>query len=163
TLPGKPLMPHIRHVPWYTPRRREPVLVQSGTPSGAFEPSRASSQPPSGEPTNIPLVNRKPKPKMSHPVIIEADSYAAEAFAAHGVQQHVSGPIVVGGYGLLYVWCYDQRGPIQRSTSAFNSIQDIPRFLVLLLAMQRFENHHWGLNSVKDPDFGSPDDHRRRR
>ncbi|KAN0079986.1 hypothetical protein V8E55_009552 [Tylopilus felleus] len=32
-------------------------------------------------------------------------------------------------------------------------LQYFPRFLVLLLAMQRFQNHHWGLNPDVDPNF----------
>jgi len=38
--------------------------------------------------------------------------------------------------------------------SALSFIQDLPRFLVLLLAMQRFNNCDWGLNPIVDPDFG---------
>lgn len=53
---------------------------------------------------------------------------------------------------LLYLWRYDRQGAIQ--CSGFNFIQDLPRFLVLLLTMQRFENRHWGLNPHIDPWFG---------
>ena len=38
--------------------------------------------------------------------------------------------------------------------SAFSFIQDLPQFLVLLLAMQQFKNCNWGLNPTVDPDFG---------
>ncbi|KIJ57688.1 hypothetical protein HYDPIDRAFT_120448 [Hydnomerulius pinastri MD-312] len=163
-LSGKPLMPHIRHVPLYTPRCREPVLVQSGTPLGAFEPSRASSQPPSGEPTNTPVVNRKAKPKMGHPVVIEAGSYAAEVFAAHGVQQHVSGLIVVDG--LFYVWRYDQQGP----NSTFR-LQFHPRYPALPSTSSRHATIRESSLRLefrqrarfRDSPTVSPDDHRRRR
>lgn len=53
---------------------------------------------------------------------------------------------------LLYLWRYDRQGTIQ--CSALNFIMDLPRFLVLLLAMQRFQDHHWGLNRNIDPKFG---------
>jgi hypothetical protein len=40
-----------------------------------------------------------------------------------------------------------------RCNPALNFIQELPRFLILLLAMQWFENRHLGLNSHVDPDF----------
>ena len=53
---------------------------------------------------------------------------------------------------VLYFWRYDRQGTIQ--CSGFNFIQDLPRFLVLLLATQRFRERHWGLNPDIDPKFG---------
>ncbi|KAI6042185.1 hypothetical protein EDC04DRAFT_2661120 [Pisolithus marmoratus] len=88
---------------------------------------------------------------MSHPVTVQAGSYVAEMSAAHGGRQHVIGLIIVDD--LLYLWHYDRQGMIQCTT--FNFIQDLPRFLVLLLAMQRFEDHHWGLSPYIDPEFGT--------
>lgn len=53
---------------------------------------------------------------------------------------------------LLRIWRYDRQRAIE--CSALNFIQDLPRFLVLLLTMQRFENRHWGLNEAIDSHFG---------
>lgn len=113
-----------------------------------------------------PLKRQKYEHKMDYPTIVQARCYAAEMFAAHTGCQHVIGLIVIGMYyyfvndiftyaiidDCLYVQWYDQQGTIQ--CSGFNFIQDLPRFLVLLLAMQRFENQHWGLNPTLDPNFG---------
>ncbi|KAG8216345.1 hypothetical protein J3R82DRAFT_6423 [Butyriboletus roseoflavus] len=70
-----------------------------------------------------------------------------------------SHPILVGSIScltrigdLLYLWRYDRQRPIQYS--ALDFIRDLPRFLVLLLTMQRFENRHQGLSRHIDPDFG---------
>ncbi|KAH7891074.1 hypothetical protein F5I97DRAFT_1799223, partial [Phlebopus sp. FC_14] len=52
---------------------------------------------------------------------------------------------------LLYIWRYDRQGAIQ--CSALNLVEDLPRFLVLLFAMQRFQDCHWGLNPNIDPKF----------
>ncbi|KAI6116673.1 hypothetical protein EDD17DRAFT_1510467 [Pisolithus thermaeus] len=71
--------------------------------------------------------------EMDQPLTAQAECYAAEMFAVHRGRQHVIGLIIIG---------------------CFNFIQDLPRFLVLLLAMQRFENCHWGLNPHIDPRFG---------
>ncbi|KAH7881923.1 hypothetical protein F5I97DRAFT_1991515 [Phlebopus sp. FC_14] len=83
-------------------------------------------------------------------VVVQAGGYAAEMFAAHAGRQHVIGLIVIND--LLYVWRYDRQGAIQ--CSAINFMLDLPRFLVLLSAMQRFDNRSWGLNPNIDPEFG---------
>ncbi|KAH7891085.1 hypothetical protein F5I97DRAFT_1923646 [Phlebopus sp. FC_14] len=84
-------------------------------------------------------------------VVVQAGGYAAEMSAAHAGRQHVIGLIVIND--LLYVWRYDRQGAIQ--CSAINFMLDLPRFLVLLSAMQRFDNRSWGLNPKIDPEFGS--------
>ncbi|KAH7891077.1 hypothetical protein F5I97DRAFT_128414 [Phlebopus sp. FC_14] len=92
---------------------------------------------------------QKSESKRRHPVIVQADGYAAEMFAAHTGRQHVLGLVVVGD--LLYIWRYDRQGAIQ--CSAHNFIEDLPRFLVLLFAMQRFQDCHCGLNPSIDSKF----------
>ncbi|KAH7891045.1 hypothetical protein F5I97DRAFT_2071494, partial [Phlebopus sp. FC_14] len=72
-------------------------------------------------------------------VVVQAGGYAAEMSAAHAGRQHVIGLIVIND--LLYVWRYDRQGAIQ--CSAINFMLDLPRFLVLLSAMQRFDNRSW--------------------
>ncbi|KAH0829145.1 hypothetical protein J3R83DRAFT_2639 [Lanmaoa asiatica] len=93
---------------------------------------------------------QKSEPTKSHPAIVQAGYYAAEMFAAYAARQHVVGLVIVGD--VLYVWWYDRQGTIQ--CSGLNFIEDLPRLLVLLLAMQRFEAKHWGLNPHVDPKFG---------
>ena len=94
--------------------------------------------------------------------------YAAEMFASHAGRQHVICLTIIGSRfscptrmkkltrvatgDLLYVWRYNRHRAIQ--CSALNFIKDLPRFLVLLLAMQRFHNRHWGLHPLIDPKFG---------
>lgn len=43
---------------------------------------------------------------------------------------------------MVWVWHYDRQGTIQ--CSGINFIQDLPRFMVLLYAFQRFSLVHWG-------------------
>ncbi|KAH7891032.1 hypothetical protein F5I97DRAFT_122476 [Phlebopus sp. FC_14] len=92
---------------------------------------------------------QKSESKRRHPVIVQAGGYVAEMFAAHTGRQHVLGLVIVGD--VLYIWRYDRQGVIQ--CSALNFIEDLPRFLVLLFAMQRFQDCHWGLNPNIDPKF----------
>lgn len=53
---------------------------------------------------------------------------------------------------VLYFWQYVLEGTIQ--CSGFNFIQDLPHLLVLFLAIQCFQDQHWGLNPNRDPNVG---------
>jgi hypothetical protein len=53
---------------------------------------------------------------------------------------------------MLYLSRYDRQGVIQ--CSGINIIKNLPLFLVLLFAMQRSKDQHWGLNPTVDPNFG---------
>ncbi|KAI6022952.1 hypothetical protein BKA83DRAFT_4271284 [Pisolithus microcarpus] len=90
------------------------------------------------------------RPEVDYLSTTQAGCCAAEMFAAHAGRLHVIGVIIIDD--LLYLWRYDRQGVIQ--CSGFNFIQDLPRFLILLLTMQRFQNCHWGLNPHVDPQFG---------
>ncbi|KAG1748446.1 uncharacterized protein EDB91DRAFT_1047965, partial [Suillus paluster] len=45
----------------------------------------------------------------------------------------------------IYMWYFDRQDAIQ--CAGINFVKDLPRFLVLLLAMQRMSPEHWGLNT----------------
>jgi len=47
---------------------------------------------------------------------------------------------------VVYVWWYDREGAIQ--SHGINFVQDLPYFLVLLLAFQRFTEDDWGIISA---------------
>ncbi|KAG9310654.1 hypothetical protein JVU11DRAFT_9234 [Chiua virens] len=89
-------------------------------------------------------------PKKPSPVT-QLGMYAAEMFASHAGRTHVIALIIRGDH--LYIWYYDRQHAIQ--CAALNFIQDLPRFLILLLAMQRFRNRDWGLNPIVDPNFAN--------
>ena len=44
---------------------------------------------------------------------------------------------------IIWNWWYDRQGAIQ--TSGFNFAEDLPRFLILLFAWQRFTEEDWGV------------------
>ncbi|KAI6002341.1 hypothetical protein EDC04DRAFT_2611920 [Pisolithus marmoratus] len=106
----------------------EPGPAQSDMLLAAPTSSGADSRPPPCEP--------QLEPRSSQAVTIHAGSYAAEMFAAHGGRQHVVGLIIVGGAQFEV------------------PLSSLPRFLVLL-AMQRVEDRHWGLNPYVDAKFGT--------
>ena len=49
----------------------------------------------------------------------------------------------------MWIWWYDRQGAIQ--TQGINFVQDLPRFLILLFAFQRFKLEDWGFNTILDP------------
>ncbi|KAG1893862.1 uncharacterized protein F5891DRAFT_1256933 [Suillus fuscotomentosus] len=75
-------------------------------------------------------------------VTVQTGLYAAEMFAANLGVNYLLNIIVVDD--VMWIWYYDRQGIIQ--CSGINFIQDLPRFLVLLYALQRFDLHDWGRN-----------------
>jgi hypothetical protein len=45
---------------------------------------------------------------------------------------------------VIWIWYYDRQGTIQ--SSGINFIQDLPRFMVLMYALQQFQIEDWGRN-----------------
>ncbi|KIN94979.1 hypothetical protein M404DRAFT_335203 [Pisolithus tinctorius Marx 270] len=62
---------------------------------------------------------------------------------ANIAMRHALNCIVIGDN--IWIWYYDHQGLI--SVAGFNFVQDLPRFLVLLYALQRFNLEDWGRNT----------------
>jgi serine/threonine protein kinase len=90
------------------------------------------------------------EPQKIHPVL-QNGLYAAELFAAHTVRQSVFTYVVEND--MIYLWYFDRQDAIQ--CSGINYVQDLPRFMVLLLAIQRMSFTEWGYNRVFEPKPGS--------
>ncbi|KAG2096097.1 uncharacterized protein F5147DRAFT_778460 [Suillus discolor] len=75
-------------------------------------------------------------------VTVQTGLYAAEMFAANVAVEHLINFIVVDD--VIWTWYYDRQGTLQ--SSGINFIQNLPRFIVLLYALQRFKVHDWGRN-----------------
>jgi len=54
---------------------------------------------------------------------------------------------------IVYAWYYDREGAMQ--SDGIDILHDVPRFLVLLFAMQRFERSDWGFIPELDPEADS--------
>ncbi|KAG1741269.1 hypothetical protein EDB19DRAFT_717988 [Suillus lakei] len=100
------------------------------------------------------------KPDGIHPVVQNV-LYASEMFAAHIARQSVISYVVEND--MIYIWYFDRQDTIQ--CSGINFVQDLPRFMVLLLAIQRMPYAEWGYNRLFEPRPGSsgqvrvPDEH----
>ncbi|KAG2336803.1 hypothetical protein BDR05DRAFT_970860, partial [Suillus weaverae] len=126
--------------------------------SRGLNKKRGSSQAPDGHSSKKlkvdddekePPKSRK-EPQRIHPVL-QNGLYAAELFAAHVVRQSVITYVV--NNDMIYLWYFDRQDAIQ--CSGINFVQDLPRFMVLLLAIQRMPYAEWGYNRVFEPEPGS--------
>ncbi|KAG2359068.1 hypothetical protein BDR07DRAFT_1415906 [Suillus spraguei] len=68
-------------------------------------------------------------------VTVQTGLYAAQMFAASLAVNYLLDLIVVDN--LMWIWYHDRQGTIQ--SSGINFIEDLPRFMVLLYALQRFK------------------------
>ncbi|KAG1865786.1 hypothetical protein DFJ58DRAFT_743145 [Suillus subalutaceus] len=75
-------------------------------------------------------------------VTVQTGLYAAEMFASNLGVNYLLNIIVIDD--VMWIWYYDRQGIIQ--CSGINFIQDLPRFMVLLYALQRFKLEDWGRN-----------------
>ncbi|KAG2120014.1 hypothetical protein BD769DRAFT_1641729 [Suillus cothurnatus] len=125
--------------------------------SGSLNKKRRSSQALDGHSSKKSKVGdndekpSKPKeePQKIHPVL-QNGLYAAELFAAHIARQSVITYVVDND--IIYLWYFDRQDAIQ--CSGINYVQDLPRFMVLLLAIQRMPYAEWGYDRVFEPKPG---------
>ncbi|KAF8881762.1 hypothetical protein BD779DRAFT_1473240 [Infundibulicybe gibba] len=79
--------------------------------------------------------NLKPIPAM-----LQSAVYAAERMSYGFWVTHVINLVIVDD--VAYVWYYDNENSVQ--SFGINFIKDLPYFLVLLFAFQRFDSQNWG-------------------
>ncbi|KAI0313815.1 hypothetical protein OF83DRAFT_1285953 [Amylostereum chailletii] len=75
------------------------------------------------------------------PYDIKMGSYAAERLCCLPCMMHSIDILMHDD--VLWIFWFDRQGVIQ--THGMNWVADFPRFLVLLLALQRFNNRNWGV------------------
>ncbi|KAH0834712.1 hypothetical protein J3R83DRAFT_10260 [Lanmaoa asiatica] len=102
--------------------------VDKGAGFSAATRKRKVAAIPSGGKLNLPW----PTP-AKYKAVTQTGLYGAEMFASHAGRHHAICLTIVSDH--VYVWRYDRQSAIQ--VSALNFIEDFPRFLVLLFAMQR--------------------------
>ncbi|KAG0692389.1 hypothetical protein DFH29DRAFT_882529 [Suillus ampliporus] len=169
-------VPSLYHVKDYVPTKPEylraetPVTNTPETP--ALGPSQTQAEQPQAAPPTMHRLDRlaawppattsnsSSKRKAEEPlqstgkrtktsemeprldVTVQTGLYAAEMFAANIAVKHLLNLIVIDA--IIWVWYYDQQGTIQ--CSGINFIDDLPRFMVLFYALQRFNFEGWGRN-----------------
>ncbi|KAG1807196.1 hypothetical protein EV424DRAFT_248780 [Suillus variegatus] len=125
------------------PVRRSPRLaVSSQNPSNDSSKRKAAETLESASKRAKTDDDTEPDPEPKLDVTVQTGLYAAEMFAANVAVKHLVNLVVDE---MVWVWHYDRQGTIQ--CSGINFIQDLPRFMVLLYAFQRFSLVHWGRNA----------------
>ncbi|OJA16685.1 hypothetical protein AZE42_06970, partial [Rhizopogon vesiculosus] len=92
----------------------------------------------------------KEKEPIKLPAIVQNGMYVGAMFSAHIARQHVISCMV--NDDVICIWYFDRQNAIQ--CSGFNFVQDLPRFLVLLLIMQGMQHAQWGMNLLFGPEPG---------
>ncbi|CAL1716200.1 unnamed protein product [Somion occarium] len=99
---------------------------------------------------DVPSPQPKPNqaPRTEEPPLVQLASYAAEMLCRGPAVNHCINVLVVDD--VAWLWWYDRQGAIQ--CTGINFLDDLPRFLVLLLVLQRFSTMDlWGFNPILDP------------
>ncbi|KZV64382.1 hypothetical protein PENSPDRAFT_171019 [Peniophora sp. CONT] len=86
-------------------------------------------------------------PKSDMPPMIQSASYAANMLSHSATASHTINLVIIDQKAWIW-WC-DRQGAIQSTGVDFTA--DLPRFLVLLLAFQRFKLSDWGFISQFNP------------
>ncbi|QRV97638.1 hypothetical protein RhiJN_25657 [Ceratobasidium sp. AG-Ba] len=93
--------------------------------------------------------DRSRRPRLPHNIqegLQQCGTYAAEMLSASVDRMHGIGLFVVDT--VVWVWWYDRQGAIQ--TTGLHLVKDLPRFVVLLLVMERFRRVDWGYHPELD-------------
>ncbi|KAG1816325.1 uncharacterized protein BJ212DRAFT_1480776 [Suillus subaureus] len=163
--PSYAVIDHVPTKPEYLPvdhlKAQDPAPGPSQTPAAqpasntallsssltAAQPSKGGSS--SKRKATVTLESAAKKSKMDPDdtdddldVTVQTGLYAAEMFASNLGVNYLLNLIVIDD--VMWIWYYDRQGIIQ--CSGINFIQDLPRFMVLLYALQRFDLYDWGRN-----------------
>ncbi|CAE7202534.1 unnamed protein product, partial [Rhizoctonia solani] len=74
---------------------------------------------------------------------------AAEMLRCSNGRTHALGFVLIDA--ILWIWWFDRQGAIQ--STGINFINDLPRLLVFLCCLQRFDTVDWGFNAALDPSI----------
>ncbi|KDQ61753.1 hypothetical protein JAAARDRAFT_190479 [Jaapia argillacea MUCL 33604] len=94
-------------------------------------------------------VDKKPRTDPKAPPLVQCASYAAEMLSRGAYTTHAINLFIVDN--VAWVWWFDRQGAIQ--SHGVNFVLNLPYFLVLLVAFQRFELQHWGICEKLCPTF----------
>ncbi|VDB85546.1 unnamed protein product [Peniophora sp. CBMAI 1063] len=74
------------------------------------------------------------------PPMVQTGTYAANMLSRTSITSHAINMAIIDT--MVWVWWCDREGAIQ--SAGIDFVEDLPRFLVLLLALQRFDLSDWG-------------------
>ncbi|KAF9225596.1 hypothetical protein BS17DRAFT_765428 [Gyrodon lividus] len=95
------------------------------------------------------------EPKKKQPsAAVQTALYAVEMFSSNLAIHHAINFTIRND--VIWIWYYDRQGII--NAGGINFIQDLPRYLVLLYALQRLQLCDWGRNTAFEPHLNDVGD-----
>ncbi|KAF9218700.1 hypothetical protein BS17DRAFT_790905, partial [Gyrodon lividus] len=95
------------------------------------------------------------EPKKKQPsAAVQTALYAVEMFSSNLAIHHAINFTILND--VIWIWYYDRQGII--NAGGINFIQDLPRYLVLLYALQRLQLCDWGRNTAFKPHLNDVGD-----
>ncbi|QRV72341.1 hypothetical protein RhiJN_00355 [Ceratobasidium sp. AG-Ba] len=122
------------------------IPANTSSPTGGKRRPHAEIGPEPQQPSDQ---GRSKRPRLAHDIregLKQCGGYAAEMLSASVDRMHGIGLFIVDA--TAWVWWYDRQGAIQ--TTGIHLVKDLPRFVVLLLAMVRFRRDDWGYHPELD-------------
>ncbi|KAG0699558.1 hypothetical protein DFH29DRAFT_42328 [Suillus ampliporus] len=150
--------PKPQYLPVASVAPEDPATAASGpsqtqskqpVPAAVQSSQKASSKSSSKRKATESVESSRKRPKVGDTdtkldVTVQTGLYAAEMFAANVAVSYLLNLIVIDD--VVWIWYYDRQGTIQ--CSGINFIDDLPRFMVLLYAFQRFDLEDWGRHKL---------------
>ncbi|EUC60742.1 hypothetical protein RSOL_362430 [Rhizoctonia solani AG-3 Rhs1AP] len=115
-------------------------------------PSSTRSGSTQGSVSSIAKAQESPKYKTKEKMleaVLQSGINAAEMLRCSLGRRHAFGMIIIDT--IVWIWWFDRQGAIQSTGIDFN--ENLPRFLVFLIAIQRFDLADWGFDKELDPSI----------
>ncbi|CAE6356205.1 unnamed protein product [Rhizoctonia solani] len=125
----------------------------------SIHPKRSLSPPKPGEAQKLPIQktrvvkNERIKAAKQEPME-KLGIYGAEMLRCSLGRRHAFGLLVI--HAVFWVWWFDRQGAIQ--STGIDFIENLPRLLVFLTAIQRFTIADWGFDAELDSRFSKISD-----
>ncbi|KAG8917850.1 hypothetical protein FRC02_002828 [Tulasnella sp. 418] len=131
--------------------RRSDRLREKAAASGSQHSAGTGSKRPAEGLTSESSGKRQKieEPTVSLHVNIQTALYGAEILSHSSFSSSAMAMVIIDSK--LHLWWYDRQGAIQ--THGLDFIEDLPHFLVLLLALQRLPPKGWGKGNMLEPSF----------
>ncbi|TFY83676.1 hypothetical protein EWM64_g323 [Hericium alpestre] len=124
----------------------DPFSASGGTQSAGTSTS-SGKRPSSDISTDLNDDLREKYLRAQIPPAVQCAMYGLERQCHAPAVNHTINVLIIDD--VAWIWWYDRTGAIQ--SEGINFVQDLPRFIVLLFAFQRFTLEDWGINLTMNP------------
>ncbi|KEP49327.1 hypothetical protein V565_102880 [Rhizoctonia solani 123E] len=129
-------------------KRRGDHTDQRGSKGSTSKKIKTDNLEPPPQEENAQKPNHSTKEDILQ-AMLQLGTNAAEMLRCSRGRRHAFGMIIIDS--IVWIWWFDRQGAIQ--STGINFIKNLPRFLVFLLAIQRFDLADWGFDEELDPSI----------